>query len=51
LIPYWAERLGKARLEARQISRRGGALNCTLDGERVTIAGRASLYLTGTISI
>jgi predicted PhzF superfamily epimerase YddE/YHI9 len=51
LIPYWAERLGKTRLEARQISRRGGALSCTLDGDRVTIAGRAALYLTGTISI
>jgi predicted PhzF superfamily epimerase YddE/YHI9 len=51
LIPYWAERLGKTRLEARQISRRGGALSCALNGDRVTIAGRAALYLTGTIDI
>jgi PhzF family phenazine biosynthesis protein len=51
LIPYWAERLGKTRLEARQLSRRGGALSCALRGDRVTIAGRASLYLTGSISI
>lgn len=51
LIPYWAERLGKTRLEARQISRRGGALSCALDGDRVTIAGRARLYLEGTITI
>jgi len=51
LIPYWAERLGKTRLEARQLSRRGGALSCELRGDRVTIAGRAALYLTGTISL
>jgi PhzF family phenazine biosynthesis protein len=51
LIPYWAERLGKTRLEARQLSRRGGALSCTMRGERVTIAGRAVLYLEGMIAI
>jgi PhzF family phenazine biosynthesis protein len=49
LIPYWAERLGKPRLEARQLSRRGGALSCAVRGDRVTIAGRAGLYLTGTV--
>ena len=51
LIPYWAQRLGKDRLEARQLSRRGGALSCALQGDRVTIAGRAVLYLEGTITI
>ncbi len=51
LTPYWAERLGKQTLEARQISRRGGALRCTLNGDRVSIAGRAVLYLEGQISL
>jgi PhzF family phenazine biosynthesis protein len=51
LIPYWAERLGKSRLEARQLSRRGGRLSCGQHGDRVTIAGRAVLYLEGTITI
>jgi predicted PhzF superfamily epimerase YddE/YHI9 len=51
LTPYWAQRLGKAELEARQLSRRGGALRCTLDGARVRIAGRAVLYLEGQISV
>src|SRR6266542_5599006 len=50
LIPYWAERLGKSRLEARQLSRRGGTLSCAMRGDRVTIAGRALLYLEGIIS-
>jgi predicted PhzF superfamily epimerase YddE/YHI9 len=49
LIPYWARRLGKDRLAARQLSRRGGSLVCERRGERVVIAGRAVLYLSGTI--
>ena len=51
LTPYWSKRLGKTRLEARQISRRGGALSCTLNGDRVTLAGRCALYLEGTITV
>jgi PhzF family phenazine biosynthesis protein len=49
--PYWAERLGKNALSARQISARGGVLACTVDGERVRIAGEAALYLEGTIHV
>lgn len=51
LIPYWARRLGKTELSARQISRRGGELECALHGDRVKIAGRAVLYLQGSIDI
>lgn len=51
LVPYWAKRLGKSALEARQISRRGGKLTCTLAGDRVIIAGRAVLYLEGKITV
>jgi PhzF family phenazine biosynthesis protein len=51
LVPYWAERLGKTRLKARQMSPRGGVLRCTLDGGRVRIAGNAVLYLEGKITI
>ncbi|MGO9700735.1 MAG: PhzF family phenazine biosynthesis protein [Xanthobacteraceae bacterium] len=51
LTPYWANRLGKTELEARQLSKRGGALRCTLNGDRVSIAGRAVLYLAGEISV
>ncbi len=51
LVPYWAKRLGKTKLEARQLSRRGGALTCALNGDRVSIAGRAVLYLEGRISV
>lgn len=49
--PYWAERLGRARLRARQLSKRGGELVCELRGERVAIAGRCAPYLEGTIAV
>jgi PhzF family phenazine biosynthesis protein len=48
LVPFWAERLGRDKLFARQVSRRGGALWCAARGDRVAIAGRAALYLEGT---
>ncbi len=51
LIPYWARRLGKDKLFARQISKRGGELWCENRGERVTISGNASLYLQGQIQV
>lgn len=51
LIPYWSQRLGKRRLAARQLSARGGELTCEDRGERVGIAGRAALYLEGTIEV
>jgi len=49
LIPYWAQRLGKNKLFARQISRRGGELLCELAGDRVRLGGKAVLYLRGEI--
>jgi PhzF family phenazine biosynthesis protein len=51
LTPFWAKRLGKAVLKARQASRRGGDLLCTDAGERVVIVGECALYLTGEIEI
>ena len=51
LTPFWVQRLSKRRLTARQVSRRGGDLICELDGDRVKIAGRAVLYLEGTIRV
>jgi PhzF family phenazine biosynthesis protein len=51
LVPYWAERTGRTRLEARQLSARGGALSCELAGDRVVLAGRAVLYLEGWITV
>lgn len=51
LTPYWAEQLGKMRLSARQISKRGGELTCLLRGGRVDIIGSAVTYLIGDIFV
>lgn len=51
LIPYWAAKLGKTTLRARQISPRTGEVFCKLLGDRVEIAGYAALYLKGRIRI
>lgn len=51
LMPYWAERLGRARLTARQVSPRGGTLICELKGERVTLTGRCEAFLEGVLAV
>lgn len=51
LVPYWAQRLDKQCLHARQVSKRGGELICEDRGDRVRIAGKAVLYLEGRVSI
>jgi len=51
LTPYWSGRLDKTRLSARQLSRRGGDLQCELNGERVTLVGKAILFMQGEIAI
>jgi len=50
-VPYWAKKLGRSDLIARQISKRGGTLWCTDAGERVILRGRCADYLTGEIEI
>jgi len=51
LVPYWAHRLSKTKLHARQISARGGELFCEDQGRRVILAGSAVLYLEGRIRV
>jgi predicted PhzF superfamily epimerase YddE/YHI9 len=51
LVPYWAKRLGKTKLHARQVSRRGGELWCSLEGDRVRMAGHGKAYLKGQITV
>jgi PhzF family phenazine biosynthesis protein len=51
LTPFWSARLGKTSMTARQLSERGGYLECTLNGDRTLIAGRAVLFLKGEIFV
>jgi PhzF family phenazine biosynthesis protein len=51
LVPYWAERLGRTRFNATQLSPRGAKLVCELDGERVRMSGKVQPYLKGEITV
>jgi len=51
LIPYWADKLGKTKLHAYQLSARQGELWCELKGDRVQMSGKAVTYLKGEIFI
>lgn len=51
LVPYWAARLGKPVLHARQVSPRGGELRCELAGDKVRISGRAVLVVSGLLHL
>jgi len=50
LVPFWAKRLEKTRMQAIQLSKRRGHLQCELAGNRVKISGKAVMYLEGNIS-
>lgn len=51
LTPFWAKRLSKKTMRARQVSPRGGDLTCTDEGARTVISGRCALYLSGEIEV
>lgn len=51
LAPYWAHKLGKTALWARQLSRRGGTLGMELNGGRVTLLGRALCFGEGSLHL
>lgn len=47
LAPYWAARLGRTEMRAQQVSARGGDLQVTLAGDRVSLGGQAVTVLRG----
>lgn len=49
LAPFWAEQLNKSVLKARQISARGGALECRISSDRVVLIGEAIDYMKGNL--
>ncbi|MDX1354840.1 MAG: PhzF family phenazine biosynthesis protein [Halomonas venusta] len=51
LAPFWAKKLGKRQLTARQGGARKGALSCEIEGERVIIKGCVAPYLKGVITL
>ena len=51
LAPWWAQRLGRTRLKARQLSARGGTLGCQVRDDRVELLGQAVTFLRGSIRL
>jgi PhzF family phenazine biosynthesis protein len=51
LTPYWADRLGKTAMRARQVSARGGELRAELRGDRVLIGGQVVEVIRGTLTV
>jgi len=51
LIPYWAKKLEKIEMRAKQVSSRGGELVCELRNDRVLISGKAVKFLEGKIEL
>lgn len=51
LIPFWSEKLGKQKMSARQLSKRGGDVFCEQKGERVMMGGFCTFYMKGDIQV
>lgn len=51
LTPYWAGVFQRDELIAHQLSERGGVLACSLQGDRVRIAGQGVFYMSGHIQV
>ncbi len=50
LAPYWANKLGKNILSARQVSRRGGNIACEVNSGRVFLSGCAVTFMEAEIA-
>ena len=51
LTPFWSYKLGKAKMTAKQLSKRGGDIYCEQKGERVIMGGQCVFYMKGEISL
>ena len=51
LAPFWANRLGKTELIARQVSRREGHLRLRVAGDRVVLGGHARTVWRGDLLV
>ncbi|MCU0375459.1 MAG: PhzF family phenazine biosynthesis protein [Chitinophagaceae bacterium] len=51
IIPYWSEHLGRPTLLCKQLSERGGMLQCEYRGDRVIMGGECYLYMQGMVML
>lgn len=50
IAPYWARKLGKNTLSAKQVSKRGGSLTCEVKADRVVLYGNAVTFMEAEIA-
>jgi predicted PhzF superfamily epimerase YddE/YHI9 len=50
LAPYWANKLGKNILSAKQVSERGGNITCEVKADRVLLSGSAVTFMEAEIT-
>ena len=50
LAPYWANKLGKNILSAKQVSKRGGDITCEVKADRVVLTGCAVTFMEAEIA-
>jgi PhzF family phenazine biosynthesis protein len=50
LAPFWAERLGRPAFAAFQASRRGGRVECRVEGDRAILGGGCVTVIEGVLS-
>lgn len=51
LAPYWANKLGKNILSAKQVSKRGGTITCEVNADRVFLLGAAVTFMEAEIAV
>jgi PhzF family phenazine biosynthesis protein len=51
LVPFWAGELKRSKLRSRQLSARGGMMDCELQGDRVVISGPCTSIARGRLDI
>lgn len=51
LAPYWAAKLKKSVLSARQVSQRSGEIPCEISGDRVILRGHAVTFMVAEIDL
>lgn len=51
LAPFWADKLNKHVLQARQLSQRGGDLECHVTTDQVALIGNAVDYMKGRLCL
>ncbi len=51
VVPYWAARLERSELTARQASARGGLLGCRYEADRVVLSGNCVTVIEGQFAL